>query len=84
MKRQAKKSAESAKGESSGAKFAIKLPVQLVKRLSDGPLGEMRWQLEVPDGLILQGTALDMQKGKFFILLGPVSDMKEIMEVVNG
>lgn len=84
MKRREKKSAESVGKESSGAKFAIKLPVQLVKRLSDGPLGEMRWQIEVPDGLVLQGTALDLNKGKFFVLIGPVEDIKEIMEVVNG
>lgn len=83
MKSRKGKSAESAPGESSGEKFAIKLPVQLVKRLSDGPLGEMRWQIEVPDGLIHKGIALDLNKGRYFLLLGALSEESDIARLIQ-
>ena len=61
----------------------MKLPVQLAKRMGDGPTGEQRWQLEVPEQFAKQGAALETEKGKFFILMGPFEDENEIETMVT-
>lgn len=61
----------------------LKIPVQLVKRLSDGAIGEMRWQIEVPEQFIKQATALEAEKGKFFILMGSFEEEQEIEKMLK-
>lgn len=56
----------------------LKVPVQLVKRMGDGPIGEMRWQIEVPEQLLTLGSRLEVHKQKFFVLVGPFETEEEI------
>ena len=61
----------------------LKVPVQLTKRMGDGPVGEMRWQVEVPDQLIPLGVKLEMQKQKYFVLVGPFESEDEIKKYMG-
>lgn len=60
-----------------------KIPVQLVKRLADGPTGEQKWQIEIPDQYKMQGASLESEKGKFFVLIGSLENEQEITKIVR-
>lgn len=62
----------------------LKIPVQLVKRMSDGPTGEQRWQVEVPERYQMKGVQLEPFKGHYFIIMGPFGTEEEIERVVKG
>lgn len=61
----------------------VKIPFCLTKRQGDGPTGEMRFQIEIPDQYMKQATELDLHKQKFFVLVGPVDDIADINAIVK-
>lgn len=62
----------------------LKIPVQLVKRMGDGPDGSQRWQVEVPEEYRMKGVQMEPYKGYFFIILGPFSEEEEIRQRVEA
>lgn len=62
----------------------LKIPVQLIKRLSDGAGGEQKWQIEVPEEYQMKGVQMEPWKGAFWILMGPFSEEEEIRRIVEG
>ncbi len=57
----------------------LKVPVSLTKRVGDGPCGEMRYQIEIPDEYERRGMELDMhRRGGYFILVGPYDNVEKI------
>ena len=61
----------------------LKIPVQLTKRMGDGPTGEMRFQIEIPDSYIKKAIELDLYKQQYFVLMGPFEDEGEILNVIQ-
>lgn len=61
----------------------IKLPIQLVKGLADGPDGEDRFQIAIPPDYAERGQALRSHKGEFFVLIGPC-DEAEVKAIIGG
>jgi len=59
----------------------IKIPFQLTKRLSDGPVGEMRFQIEIPDKFIKKAIELDLYKQMFFVMVGPLESEAQFSKV---
>ena len=55
-----------------------KVECQLVKRMGDGPTGEIKYQIEVPESLIAKTLELERHKGEFFLLIGPMKEEAEI------
>lgn len=58
----------------------LKIPIQLCKRMGDGPTGEIRYQIEVPEKYIDKN--LDRYRQYFFVLLGPFDEQSEIEEFI--
>jgi hypothetical protein len=68
--------------------MSVKLPVCLVKGMSDGPCNELRFMIEVPEHYLEDGTKLDLHKGEHFVILGPLGSDEdkaiEYMEALGG
>lgn len=61
----------------------LKIPIQLIKRLSDGPGGEQKWQIEVPEEYRMKGVQMEPWKGYWFLIVGPFSEEEEIRRIIN-
>jgi len=62
----------------------IRCPIQLIKRQGDGPSGEMRYQIEIPEQYIHLAHQLEMHKGEFFVALGPLGDEASINQALKA
>jgi len=58
-------------------------PIHLLKRMGDGPGGERRYQLEVPEGYDEQALELDRHRGEMFVMVGPIEDIGDYERIAG-
>jgi hypothetical protein len=62
----------------------IRTPFSLIKRMTDGTGGEIRYQIEIPEQFIKQAHEFEQHKGEFFVAVGPCEDEEKIAGLMGG
>lgn len=62
----------------------LRCPFSLSKRQGDGPGGEIRFQIEIPDTFMHLAHKIEEHKGEFFVALGPLEDEEAVTKALKA